>query len=396
MDITRLRELEAQLQHSQKVESLGTMVGGIAHDFNNLLTAIAGNITVAQKRCATGRDPSQNLSNIEAACRKASDLCQQMLAYAGQNRPARTPCDLNAIAREIADLARAAVDDRIQLAFDLAPERPAILASAGQVGQVILNLLNNAADAIEEHGAITVSTELIQLEEPLTTGFPEPPVPGRYVRLSVADSGGGIDNADLARIFDPFYSTKADGHGLGLSAVLGICSAHESKIVVTSEIDRGTTFSVYFPEHESAASESSAAQPRNETRSGEGTVLVVDDDSAVRIMLDLLLQEAGYTVIEACDGDEALEKIAANSQSISIVILDVTMPKRDGYSTLKELRKTHPTLPVLLSSGRPIQLDDAGRADQYLKVLEKPYEAEKLLSVVAETANLSESPASVK
>jgi CheY-like chemotaxis protein len=209
--------------------------------------------------------------------------------------------------------------------------------------------------------------------------------------LRITDTGQGIDTKVQPLIFDPFYSTKSAGHGLGLSAVLGIVSSHEAAIKVESALGEGTTVTLLFPAGASLAA-SGAVQTSDAPPRGEGRVLVVDDEAAVRKMAALVLREAGYEVLEACDGEEALALVKTSGGSLHAVLLDVTMPKRDGCSTLAELRKTHPTLPVLLSSGKLRVLTESQEQDPFLRLLHKPYLAEALVAAVADAIGCSMVP----
>jgi PAS domain S-box-containing protein len=381
LDVTDQRQLREQLARQQKVESLGTMARGIAHDFNNLLTAIMGDTGLLRHRFADRADAAPLLDEIEAASRRAADLCEQMLIYAGRDRPSAEPGDLNVTIAEMARLTRAAVNARIRMAYDLADSLPLTRCNRAQLGQVVLNLINNAADAIgDEAGQITVGTGLVELGEPDGDYLPEPPRPGRYVRLTVRDTGHGVADEARQRIFDPFYSTKAASHGLGLSVVLGILSACGAAIEVDSS-PRGTTMTVLFPEVGEGGVGRRGEGEQRDWPAGDGLVLVVDDESAVRCMAARVLTEAGYQVVEAEDGAAAVELLDRHAGGICAVLLDVTMPGMDGHQTLAELRKRAPELPVVLSSGRPIDRDDD---DPLVRELQKPYPVEALVRAVAE------------
>jgi PAS domain S-box-containing protein len=385
LDVTDHRRMERQLWQKQKIESLGTLASGIAHDFNNLLAAIIGNVGLAERWLGTGRDPTEFLANINEASQKAAELCKQMLCYAGHGQTSLSPGDLNSIIEEMVRITRAAVSSRIQMTYDLAPDLPFIRCNATQLGQVALNLISNAADAIgDAHGTITVSTDTIVVREGGATHYlPSTPFPGPHVRLRVTDSGQGMLAELIPNIFDPFFSTKSAGHGLGLSTVLGIVSSHDAVIGVESEPGVGTTMEVLFPIHEGvSASREDVAAP-SAWCPGEGTVLVVDDEISVRLVAVTALTDAGYEVIQACDGEQALASLRSRGQSIRAVVLDVTMPNRDGHSTLRELRKTHPELPVLLSSGEITDVE-IYQADARVRALHKPYTPVELTQAIAE------------
>jgi PAS domain S-box-containing protein len=384
LDVTEQSRLQRQLWQKQKIESLGTMAGGIAHDFNNLLAAILGNAGLARRWLDMERDPSAFLDNINDASRKAAELCKQMLWYAGHGQASLVPGNLNDVIEEMARLTRAAVSSKIETTYELAPDLPPIHGHLTQLGQVVLNLMSNAADAIgDAHGTITITTDTMLVgDEALGHFLPKAPSPGRHVRLRVTDTGAGIDAKNLSNIFDPFYTTKSSGHGLGLSAVLGIVSAHGAVIEVESKHGVGTTMTVLFPVLDGAAVSEESAPVDPGWFPGRGTVMVVDDEVAVRQMAATVLAEAGYQVTEARDGDEALTMLRARDGAIRAVVLDVTMPKRDGYSTLEEIRKQHPDLPVLLSSGKLTEVRVCP-AETRVHVLRKPYTPAELTTAIA-------------
>ncbi len=383
IDITEQARLQAQLSQRQKSESLGTMARGIAHDFNNLLAVIMGDAGLMRRRLAAGRDPAPLLDAIDAAAERAADLCKQMLVYAGRDQRSAEPGHLNRVIDQMGRLTRAAVNAKIDVVYDLADELPPTTCGGAQLGQIVLNLINNAADSVgDDHGRISISTASVVLEEPAIGYLPDPPQPGRYVQLCIEDTGHGIDAAAVTSIFDPFYSTKSKGHGLGLSVVLGIVASHGAGIAVESS-GGGTRMTVLFPVHEEVVSEADAVADDEPWPTGSGTVLVVDDEEAVRLMAAATLADVGYRVVQAGDGDEALAVLAANRDAIRAVVLDVTMPRRDGYSTLAELRKAHPTLPVVLSSGKPMTID----ADPHLALLPKPYTPPALARAVADAVS---------
>jgi CheY-like chemotaxis protein len=360
------------------------MAGGIAHDFNNILTSISGNLGLARRWLQLQRDATRFLDSIETAVRKAADLCEHMLAYAGHDLASLEPAQLNDAIEGMAGLTRAAVNPKIRTEFRLSRDLPPILCSKGQLGQVVLNLVNNSADAIGDRpGSITVSSDVFDVDGPLEDCLPQSPPPGPHVRLQVADTGHGLDAEAQARMFDPFYSTKASGHGLGLSAVLGIVRSHGAAIHVASAVDAGTTVTVYFPVYDHAASRQDHDATGPQWTEGAGVVLVVDDDPDVRGVARLLLREAGYQVIEASDGDEAIRGVEASRDRLDAILLDLSMPRRDGLSALEEIRKLHPGLPVLLSSGRLVSLPPQHRDDPSLYLLHKPYDAKQLVSEIA-------------
>lgn len=382
LDITEQKRLQSELAQRQRIESLGTMARGVAHDFNNLLTVILGSTGLARRQTPAGRDIGGLLDDIESASRRAASLCEQMLVYSGRNSTSTEPGDLNAVIAEMTPLTRAATGSQIRVVQNLAAGLRATVCNPAQLGQVVLNLVNNAADAIGDAcGSVTISTDEIVLTTPAEGCLPRSPPPGRYVRLRVADDGPGVPPGVRDRIFDPFYTTKATGHGLGLSVVLGIVSSRGGAIAFDSAEGGGTRVTVLLPAMDRVATREPTESNDQVWPRGEGVVLVVDDEAAVRKLLTSVLTAAGYQVVEADQGDAGLEMLSRHASSVRAAILDVTMPLRSGYEVLAELRKTHPRLPVWLSSGRAIEVP---QHDSFLRVLAKPYSPLELLRALAE------------
>ncbi|MCA9679195.1 MAG: PAS domain-containing protein [Kofleriaceae bacterium] len=377
IDVTERKRLEQQLARREKLASLGTMARGVAHDFNNLLTVVLGNVGLGRLRARSGGDVQAVFEDIELAARRAAELCEAMMTYGATAEPVAELGELNQVIEELLPLSRVRTRAGLELRCGLAPDLPMVACNRVPLGQIVLNLVNNAADALGDGaGTISVSSELVGLGEVSGDFLPETPAPGPYVRFRVADTGPGLTAADRLRIFDPFFSTKPDGHGLGLPVVLGIVSSHHGAISVESAPGVGTVMTVLLPARDRAA----VAAARQAAPRREGTVLVVDDEAAVRAMLRSLLHEAGYRVIDVDSGDAALAHLHAEAAAIDLVILDVNMPERDGYGTLRELRRRHRDLPVLLSSGRQVSLPEG---DPFAGSLPKPYIPEILLEVVA-------------
>jgi PAS domain S-box-containing protein len=352
---TRYRA-EAQMRHTQKLESLGVLAGGIAHDFNNLLTAIIGNLDLAMFEMtptAVGRD---FLREAEKASRRAADICRQMLAYAGRSRVTIQQVDLGHLVKEMVYLLEVSVPKKVALRYHLATDLPAVAADATQLWQVIMNLVLNAAEAVGDNvGTVTLITGVMHcgrayLDECLLGDVREP---GGYTFLEVSDTGCGMDAETRKRIFEPFFTTKATGRGLGLAAVLGIIRSHNGAVRLYSEPGHGTSFKVLLP----AAAES--AMPEAEETmvpnwQGSGTVLVVDDEQTLRTLVQSMLLHMGFKVRLAADGREAVRlfrEIESEGEPIACVLLDMTMPHMDGEETFREIRQLRPDVKVLLASG---------------------------------------------
>ena len=353
-NVTEQKKLEQQMRHAQKLESLGVLAGGVAHDFNNLLVGIIGNASLIQE-ALPGDDHNRDLlENVVLAGQRASDLTRQLLAYAGKGQFQKRSMDLSTSVREMSGLVQASFPKKVEMRLELESNLPAIEADPGQVQQIIMNLVMNAAEAIGEDktGRVIVRTKVQQIEEgEARQNFASWELSvGPYVLLEVRDTGLGMDEATQARIFDPFFTTKFTGRGLGLSAVLGIVKAHKGALSVHSRPGEGTTFQVLFPTIETAFAPPSPVRVKSELQ-GAGTILVIDDEPFVRNMAKFALERYGYSVMTAMDGASALGMFREHSEEISLVLLDLTMPVMSGEETLAELIVIRPNACVLLSSG---------------------------------------------
>lgn len=347
------RRLEAQMQHSQKLESLGVLAGGIAHDFNNLLVGILGNVSLALADAAPGTPHAELLGDIELASRRAADLTMQLLAYAGKGRFNLQPLDVSAAVRETSSLLHSAVSRRATLTLELATDIPLITADGTQVRQVIMNLLTNASEALEDlPGDITLRTGCMHADSTYLAEClaADGTGPGEFVFVEIADTGVGMSTETLARIFDPFFTTKFTGRGLGLAATLGIVRGHHGALHVRSARGSGTVVRVLYPASGGSVRQeqpNSAAAPGVRT----GTILLVDDDASVREVAQRMLERSGYRVIAAADGDEGLRRFAELEADVTAIVLDVTMPHMSGIEVLAELRERGKMVPVVLASG---------------------------------------------
>jgi len=354
-DVTERRHAEEALRQAQKLEGLGVLAGGIAHDFNNLLTAIMANLNLAQMTLPEEAKAARYLQSVESTVVRAADLTRQMLAYSGRGAFVIQSLDLNQVAEEITQLLRASIPKKVEIRFGLQPGLPAVEADIAQIQQVIMNLVTNAAEAIgDQEGTITLTTGTWELDRAvIQRDFPGQELrPGAFVVLEVSDTGCGMDDHTRDHLFEPFFTTKFSGRGLGLSALRGILKGHHAGIQIDSELGRGSTFRVFFPAHQGPAGEP-AAEAIGETGIAlhRGTILLVDDEPVVLSSTRGMLEELGYDVLEARDGVEALERFKEHDRSITLVLLDLTMPRMDGHETLAELRKLRPEIKVILCSG---------------------------------------------
>jgi len=375
-DVKRAQEahqhLEAQVQHAQKLESLGLMAGGIAHDFNNILTSLLGNTELAMKFTAGGSRAKPYLEKVVTATRQASNLTHQMLAYAGKASFHQETFDLNVVVQEMTQLLRASIPKTIEFCSELTPRRAFIKANRTQLSQLVMNLVTNAAEAVGARpGSVTVRTN--RSDSPAT------------VWLVVSDSGVGMDEKTRELIFDPFFSTKGPGRGLGLAAVQGIVGSAGGELTVTSARGEGSIFEVRFPAGPARknAPIDNAAVATPEAVEGGVKILVVDDEPMVRTMARDLLETAGFSVVEASTGMEAVE-LYRRDRAIEVVILDMTMPGMSGAEALCEMRAIDDEARVILTSGYDGQDTVAELNDmEGVAFLLKPYRARTLLQKIA-------------
>lgn len=392
-DVTEIRaarrkelQLRAQMEHAQKLESLGVLAGGIAHDFNNLLTGVLGNASLALMSLPPSAPGRSELEAIEAASQRAADLCRQMLAYAGKGRFVVRPLDLSELVRDMVSLLRVSISKRATLKLDCAEGMPAVEGDATQLHQVLMNLVINASDAFgDQDGVITVATGVMECDPAYLQGtFVDDELPaGTFAFLEVSDNGRGMDAATKSKIFDPFFSTKRLGRGLGMAAVLGIVRGHRGAIKVYSEVGKGTSVKVLFPASDRDAE---ALGPRASEigKTGGGTILVVDDERVVRRMAKAMLERNGYSVVIAENGTEALQRFKQDPFGIDAVLLDLTMPGMSGEQVFREMRRIHPDVSVVLTSGYSEQdVTDRFAGKRLAGFLQKPYRAHRLAEVIA-------------
>ncbi len=369
------RAMETKLQETQKLESLGVLAGGIAHDFNNLLTGVLGNVSLAASEIPEHSAAHGFLAQIEKAASRAAELCRQMLAYSGKGRFDVKVLDVNALIRETTSLLGISISKRAHLDFQPAPALPAVLADATQLRQIVMNLVINASEALgERDGTVRVTTTTAQLDAAQLTAANAAPdaKEGEYVCIEVSDTGSGMAPDVLKRIFDPFFSTKFTGRGLGLAAVLGIVRGHHGGLTVTSQPGEGTCFRVLLPASELIAESHEVSEPPEQWR-GSGTVLVVDDEDTVRTVAMRLLTFLGFETVAAVDGREAVKLLPALGD-LRFVFLDLTMPHMDGHQTLRELRKARPGLRALIMSGFSEQdISHRFQGDQFIDFIQKPF-----------------------
>jgi two-component system, cell cycle sensor histidine kinase and response regulator CckA len=346
------RKLEAQVQHTQRLESLGLLAGGIAHDFNNLLTAIMGYAALALSEMPADSRAFASIEEVISASKAAAGLTQQMLAYSGRGKFIIEPLNVSQVTEDVSRLIGTLISKKSVLNLHLAADLPAVNGDSAQLRQVLVNLIVNASEALgERSGEIRVTTGTVNSGEgELKSSEPGHVMPaGTYVFIEVLDTGSGMDAATQARIFDPFFSTKFTGRGLGLAAVLGIVRGHRGTVEIVSQLGRGTRFRVLLP-----AAEETIHMPTRSARvtpaewRGEGTVLVVDDEPPVRDLARQIIEHAGLTVLLATDGNEAVRRFDEHAREIRAVLLDLTMPGMDGGEVFQHLIQIRPDVKVVI------------------------------------------------
>jgi len=390
-DVTDQHRLEEQLRHAQRLETVGTLAGGVAHDFNNQLTGVIGHLDLLGVSLAPDDSRQEHVQAAREAADRCAELTRGLLAFSRQlsTRPRRA--SLNDIVTEVAGLLPRTLPESVRLTLDLEPEPWPALADPEQIRQVLMNLCLNARDAMPDGGELRIRTRRMEVAVHEARRHPEAR-PGRFVELAVSDSGRGIPPEIRARVFDPFFTTRPFGaaSGLGLAMAYGIVASHRGWIELESQTGAGSTFRVYLPAAESelesnhapAADDAFVAAPASGPRA---TLLVVDDETVVREIAARVLENAGYRVLTAGGGHEAIELFRAHRGEIAAVVLDLSMPGLSGHETSERLLALEPGVPIVLSSGYSEQPPDLLRAHGAAAFLVKPYGPQQLLAVVRES-----------
>jgi PAS domain S-box-containing protein len=382
-DITELRQLENQLRQAQKTEAIGTLAGGIAHDFNNILTALMGYAALIQLKMDTSDPLRSYVDEIFVASQKAVDLTRSLLTFSRQQSVTLVPLDMNHTIRAAEKLLRRLLTEDIELCTSLTGDDTIVMADKSQVDQILFNLVTNARDSMPKGGTLTIETAITIMYDTFTKthGFGEA---GKYVEITVSDTGTGMDDVTKEKIFDPFFTTKeiGKGTGLGLATVYGIVKRHSGYITVESTRDQGTTFHVYLPAIERKVDERrDVAVP---IKTGKETVLIAEDNEDVRRVMREALREHGYVIIEATDGQDAVETFKQH-QNIDLIVIDSVMPKKNGREAYEEIRRMDPHVKVLFTSGytKDVILDK-GIEEKEFNFIAKPLLLDKFLEKVRE------------
>jgi len=353
-DVTEKHEQQAKLEHTQRLESLGVLAGGIAHDFNNILTAILGNASLARIKLEHTSAVQEHLHKIEISSRRAGNLCHQMLAYAGKGKRVAEPMNLSALVNDISAMLDVSLGKKVSLEKHLESSIPAIQADKAQLEQVIMNLITNANEAIGgKTGGIVITTGVMQADSAYleacygTDHLKE----GEYVFLEVSDNGCGMDAKTSARMFDPFFTTKMTGRGLGMSALLGIVGQHNGAVHLLSQKGEGTTFRILLPPIDHAMQEYDQDKYPHPNAQFSGMALIVDDEDVIRETASTMMENMGFSVLTAKDGQAGVEVFHEHKHEITVVLLDMSMPRMNGEEACRKMREIHPDIPIILASG---------------------------------------------
>ncbi len=381
-DATAKKHLEAQYRQAQKMEAVGRLAGGVAHDFNNILSVIIGYCDMAQDDLQPQQPAAKSLQHIRMAADRAASLTKQLLAFSRQQIVYPRIVDLNAVVENMLDLLQRLVGDDVTISTERTPALGSIKADVGQIEHVLMNLAANARDAMPGGGRITIETRNVELDDSYQREH-EPVQTGQYVMLSVSDSGCGMDEATKARIFEPFFTTKelGKGSGLGLSTVYGIIKQSGGFIWVYSEPAKGTIFKVYFPRVAGIAEAILRPTDQRPARGGTETILLVEDNDALRELVARTLQKAGYTVLQSGSSETALELAATRKERIDLLLADIVMPQISGVQLVNRMRESAPELKALLMSGySPLNLSQLTAIPAGVTFIEKPFTRSSLLS----------------
>jgi PAS domain S-box-containing protein len=382
-DVTDRKRLEEQLRQAQKIQAIGQLAGGVAHDFNNLLTAILGNVSLLLEEESLKPATAGLVKTIERAGLRAAELTRQLLGFARQNLLWLKPLHLETAIGEMVAMLRCTIDPRILVEVQCEPDLWLVRADANQINQVLLNLCLNARDAMPEGGRLLLETRNVEVDSDFARQHLESRT-GAFVRLRVQDTGHGIPPAIQSRIFEPFFTTKEPGQGtgLGLAMVFGIVKQHQGWIECVSAVTQGAAFDVYLPRCGTEEGPSLTPAPPSARHAGSGTILVVDDEGMVRDLCRLILQRAGYEVLEAADGHRAVTLYQQEQARIDLVLLDLTMPHLSGRDTLRQIRELNPAVRVLIASGYSTEDTNPAGLEGVVGIIPKPYRQADLLQRV--------------
>lgn len=351
-DITEHRKLEAQFLHAQKMESIGIFAGGIAHDFNNILTAILGYGQLALTQATAGAQIHHCIEQILTAAHRASNLTKDLLMFSRKQPSEHQVIDLNTVIDKLEPFLKCILYENITYKPILHKEKLPVRANAHQIEQILVNLATNARDAMPDGGALTICTKAARMDDEhmKVYGYGKP---GSYAIFEISDSGTGMDEETRQRIFEPFFTTKdaGKGTGLGLAVVYAIIKEHNGFIDVSSQPGMGTTFTIYLPHYEFSSVEDRTKHMTSIIGKGRETILLAEDNDIVRNMSETVLREAGYRVITAVDGEDAIKKFTEQGEGVDLLIFDLIMPNMNGIEAFNEIKKASPDVKIIFASG---------------------------------------------
>ena len=380
-----LRVLERKFHESQKMAGLGLLSSGIAHDFNNLMTVVLGNAELAlQEKDGVASGP---LDEIKKTSLRAAELANQMLVYTGKTTLVVSSINLSSVVREMGALLDVSLSKKVGIKYCLSEDIPLIRGDVSQIRQVAMNLITNASEAIgDRQGVIAIDIHEVYLRPgEVENMYPAGSLmPGQHVLLEVSDTGIGMDEETLNRIFDPQFTTKVTGRGLGLASLLNAVQRHNGAVQVESKIGEGTVFRVYFPVEERAAEEVSGAPLDSyENWNGYGVALIADDEEAIRAITTILLERRGFEVISAADGLETVELYTRNAEDITFLLLDINMPGLNGLEAALRIRHINPNVPILFMSGYPREeVMERFEDKEHTDFIKKPFEIVALTQAI--------------
>jgi nitrogen-specific signal transduction histidine kinase len=384
-DMTERKKLDVQFLQAQKMESIGLLAGGVAHDFNNILTAISGYGQILRDNIAT--DDAllrESITQVLKASERAAELTRGLLAFSRKQMINPQPVHIDTLIVNTGKLIRRIIGEDIEFCTEFSGKKLFVMADAGQIEQVLMNLATNARDAMPRGGRLSISTKRVMINGGSEALY-DLSAPGKYALISISDSGTGIDKKSMGRLFQPFYTTKevGKGTGLGLSIVYGIIKQHKGAVMVCSEAGLGTTFNIYLPLIDKCAGDEESEMP-SAIAGGTETILVAEDEFIVGEYLKILLGKAGYRVMVAGDGEEALAMFEEHDD-ISLVLSDVVMPKKNGVEILMEIKKRKPGIKVIFISGYSAEfIQKMGIIEDGVDYIAKPFEKNHLLRKIRE------------
>ncbi|NTU42184.1 MAG: PAS domain S-box protein, partial [Nitrospirales bacterium] len=383
-DLSERKKLQEQLFHAHKLEAVGTLTGGIAHDFNNILTAVIGFASLCKMEVEPDSPIAYHIDGIIAAAERGSFITRQLLFFSRKQAMLLRPLNINDVLTAVQKLLARLIPENISLSVSTPKEALTVMADSTQIDQILMNLASNAKDAMPEGGNLSITTAPIVIDDEFVSlhGFG---VPGQYALITVGDTGHGMDERTRSRLFEPFFTTKdpGSGSGLGLSVVYGIVREHKGYIDVSSQPGEGTNFRIYLPLTDTAA-EPSAEPVRLMAKGPAETVLVAEDDQALRKFFTMTLEKFGYKVLSAEDGEEAISVFSENRGSVSLLLLDIIMPRKNGIEAYKTIQAIKPTVKAVFVSGYLRTSGEALRIPEGCDFLPKPVSPLDLVRKVRE------------